>query len=207
MDMKFEVLTWLPDAVQRDHIVPRNVRPGAEPAEPLEPALRCTLASGDTKQEFLVRMSRRATQVKLGKETFFVRYRTDTRRLDFDLTLKNARQVSDPGTNRPAAFESDVVLRWTEDGKTYERDRRISMNNTLDHAGYKVYQTNYRPMTNPRAGDLVLDTEGQLVSMSGFTVADDPGLFCKYLGSCLLVLGIAVMFYMRAYFFKPRRAV
>ena len=39
-----------------------------------------------------------------------------------------------------------------------------------------------------------------------FTVADDPGLFCKYLGSFLLVLGIATMFYMRAYFFKPRRA-
>ncbi len=206
MEMKFQVLSWLPKAEERPTILPRNVRPGAEPAERLEPALRCTIESNGEKKEFWVRLSRAATQVTAGKEIFFVRYRNDTRRMDFDLTLKHACQVSDPGTNRPAAFESEVVLSQDKAGKKTTRDFKISMNNTLDHAGYKVYQTNYRPMTHPRTGELLLDDEDRLVSMSGFTVADDPGLICKYLGSCLLVLGIATMFYMRAYFFKSRRA-
>jgi cytochrome c biogenesis protein ResB len=86
------------------------------------------------------------------------------------------------------------------------RDYRIAMNHTLDHGGYKVYQTNYRPMTHPQTGELVLGPDGGLVSMSGLTVADDPGLLCKYAGSVLLVLGIATMFYTRAYFFGPRRS-
>src|SRR5207248_8725977 len=102
-------------------------------------------------------------------------------------------------------FESEVALGQEKDGQKTARDCTISMNNTLDHGGFKVYQTSYRPMTHPRTGELLLDDEGRLVSMSGFTIADDPGLFCKYLGSCLLVLGIATMFFMRAYFFKPRR--
>jgi hypothetical protein len=207
MEMKFEVLTWLPEAVQRDTILPRNVRPGADPAERLEPALRCTLESNGKKTPFWVRLSRAAVSVKAGDEEFFVRFRNDTKRLDFNLTLKRARQVSDPGTNRPASFESEVVLGHEKDGKKITRDYTISMNNTLDHGGFKVYQTNYRPMTHPRTGDLLVDDEGHLVSMSGFTIADDPGLFCKYLGSCLLVLGIATMFWMRAYFFKSRRTV
>jgi len=205
MDMKCEVLTWLPQAVRKDHIVPVNVRPGADPAERYEPALRCALHNKGEAKEFWVRMSRAATQVNVGKEMFFVRYRMDTRRVDFSVTLKRARQLSDPGTSRAAAFESEVALTHKQDGKDVSRDFTISMNHTLDHGGFKVYQTSYQPMTEPQSGQMVLDTEGRLVSMSGFTVADDPGLFFKYLGSLLLVLGIATMFYMRAYFFKPRR--
>jgi hypothetical protein len=202
MQMKFQVMNWLPAAQQREHVVPRFVRPGSEPSERFEPALRCTLHCNGEAKEFWVRMSRAVTQVEAGEETFYVRYRTDAKRLDFDLTLQNGRQISDPGSNRPAAFESDVVLRANGADKGEPEKHTISMNNTLDHAGYKVYQTNYRPMSNPQSGELFLDSQGKLVSLSGFTVADDPGLFCKYLGSALLVLGIATMFYMRAYFFK-----
>jgi hypothetical protein len=32
----------------------------------------------------------------------------------------------------------------------------------------------------------------------------DPGMWFKYAGSAMLALGIACMFYMRAYFFKRR---
>jgi hypothetical protein len=206
MEMRFQVASWLPEATRQQHIVPRNVRPGSDTAERLEPALRCSLETEGEKKEFWVRLSHSAVKVNVGKEIFYVRYRNDTRRLDFDLTLKNARQLSDPGTNRPAAYESDVLLTWKDAEGAGTKDYTVSMNHTLDHTGFKVYQTNYRPMSDPRTGELLLDTEGRLVSMSGFTIADDPGLFCKYLGSCLLVLGIATMFWMRAYFFKPRRA-
>src|SRR5262249_23609052 len=104
-------------------------------------------------------------------------------------------------------YQSDVVLDWDEKGQKKTREYSISMNNTLDHAGFKIYQTNYQPLTDPRTGELVLDDKGKLVSMSGFTVADDPGLFWKYLGSLLLFAGIATMFWMRAYFFKRQSAV
>ena len=37
---------------------------------------------------------------------------------------------------------------------------------------------------------------------SVLTVNRDPGRAIKYLGCLIVVLGIAIMFYMRAYFFK-----
>ena len=40
---------------------------------------------------------------------------------------------------------------------------------------------------------------------SVLTVNYDPGRGVKYLGSSLIVIGIFTMFYMRAYFFGPRR--
>jgi len=40
--------------------------------------------------------------------------------------------------------------------------------------------------------------------VSILTVNYDPGRGLKYLGSLLVVAGVAVMFFMRAYFFKPR---
>ena len=54
-----------------------------------------------------------------------------------------------------AAYESDVVLGYPKGGAEVRRDFTISMNHTLDHGGYKVYQTNYRPMTSPQTGELL----------------------------------------------------
>ncbi len=56
MDMKLQVLTWFPEAVRREKVVPRNVRPGSDPAERLEPALRCTMECNGEKEEFWVRL-------------------------------------------------------------------------------------------------------------------------------------------------------
>src|SRR5262249_15239948 len=162
------------------------------------PALRCVLKSNGESKEFWVAMSPVAAHVLVGKEIFFVRYRQDTRRLDFSLTLKNARRVTDPGTTRPASFESDRELALTKGEGEAGTDHHISRNHPLDHGGYRVYQTEYDPVTAPRSGEPLLDESGRLVSKSGLTLADDPGLFFKYAGSCLLVLGIATMFYMRA---------
>ena len=40
--------------------------------------------------------------------------------------------------------------------------------------------------------------------VSVLTVNYDPGRGIKYLGCALIVTGIFTMFYMRAYFFKPK---
>src|SRR5262249_7376996 len=92
-----------------------------------------------------------------------------------------------------------------EAGGGNKREYTVSMNHTLDHGRSKVYQTDYRPLIDPQTGQLVLDSKERLVSMSGLTVAGDPGLWWKYAGPAPLGLGIATMFCMRAYFFKPRR--
>ena len=196
MDLHFQVAAYLPRAVQEPCVVPRDLRPGAEPAEKLEPAIRGTLSVAGKTEEFWARLSRTDTRLAIGNELFFIRYRMDSQPVDFTLTLKRAQQLTDPGSDRPASFRSDVVLE--------HKDYAISMNHTLDHGRYKVYQTEYRPLTHPDTLQLVLDPQGKLVSLSGLTVADDPGLYCKYAGSCLLVLGISTMFFMKAYFFKRR---
>lgn len=204
MNLRFQVAAYLPRAAPEPSIVPRDLRPGAEPADPLEPAIRGTLTVGGKTEEFWARLSRTDTRLVVGPDLFFIRYRKDSRPVDFTLTLKRAQQLTDPGTERPASFQSDVVLSYDQDGRPGQKDQAISMNHTLDHGRYKVYQTEYRPLTHPDTLQLVLDPQGQLVSLSGLTVADDPGLYCKYAGSCMLVLGLATMFYMRAYFFKRR---
>lgn len=43
------------------------------------------------------------------------------------------------------------------------------------------------------------------IEASVLTVNYDPGRGVKYAGSGLIVVGIFTMFYMRAYFFGPRR--
>jgi hypothetical protein len=204
MEMKFQVMTWLPSALNREHLHPRQIRPGSEPSERLDPALRCTLSCKGESREFWVRMSPVATRVIAGKEMFFIRYHQDSRPLDFTLTLKRAEQVNDPGTSRAAAYQSEVVLGYRDGDAEVRQDHTISMNNTLDHGGYKVYQTKYQPLIDPRTRRIGVGDDNRMISMSGFTIADDPGLWFKYGGSILLVLGIATMFFMRAYFFKPR---
>jgi hypothetical protein len=204
MDMRFAVAEYLPHAIDRPAVVPRRLRPGAEAPEELQPALACSLEWQGHREEFRVRLSRQPLQVRVGDALFLVRYRAASRPADFALTLKKAQQVSDPGTNRPASFQSDVVLGVKEEGQWTQSEHTISMNQTLDHGPYKVYQANYRPLTEPNTGQVVLDRHGQVVSLSGLTVAQDPGLPFKYAGSGLLVVGIATMFFMRAYFFKRR---
>ena len=74
--------------------------------------------------------------------------------------------------------------------------REIPTQQPLEHRGYKIYQSNYRLVG--------IDSRERAVSVSGFTIGSDPGLELKYLGSVFLALGIFLMFYMKAYFFKPR---
>lgn len=205
MELRFEVTDRLPRAARRPAVVPCPVRPGAEPPEPLQPALRCTLQAGSARKEFWVRLSRRPVRVQVGNALFFVRYRHGSRPVDFTLALRQARQVRDPGSDRPARYESDVTLAASRGGRGKSSAHRIAMNRPLNHGPYKVFQTNYRPLLDPRTGRPLRDRHGRPVSLSGLTVAHDPGLWLKYAGSVLLVLGIATMFLMRAYFFKPRQ--
>ena len=60
--------------------------------------------------------------------------------------LKDFRVKNDPGTERPASFESDVVLKDFSRGTSFEKT--ISMNQPLVYKGFQIYQAGYTP--NPR---------------------------------------------------------
>jgi hypothetical protein len=186
-----------------DKVSPREVLPGTEAGDALVPALRCSLSAAGKTREFWTAMYRAAARVWVGDDFYLIRYRPDARPTDFTLTLRRARQNKAPGTDRSAGFESEVCVRSPNGRPEESRDHRIVMNHPFEDGLYKVYQTSYRALVDPRTGEPILDG-GRQVSLSGLTVAYDPGLWFKYVGSLTVVLGIASMFYMRAYFFQPR---
>jgi hypothetical protein len=220
MNWEFKVLEYLPNAYRKDRYVPVDARPGLQ-TERLSPALRCRLINGDKQSdEFWLLQSGKAVPVKFGNETFEFSYGVKTQPLDFDIKLLRAEQEKDAGTTQAATYTSYVQLNDPGDSggatlpgflrglantvgmavgspKIVDRDCVITMNHPLDHRGFKLYQSTYRFVT--------WDSNGKPVSLSGFTIGRDPGLLLKYLGSSMLALGIACMFYMKAYFFKPRR--
>ncbi|MCI0457057.1 MAG: cytochrome c biogenesis protein ResB [Gemmataceae bacterium] len=202
MEMRFQVVEYLPRALHEESFVARHVPPGSEPSPRLRPAVRGTLTVNGHSEDFWVRQGGSPVFVEVDGEVFVVRYQSDTRALDFELTLKKAKRETDPGSNRPAAFQSEVVLAHGPRSRRTTEEHTISMNQPLRHGGYTFYQSNYEPVSDPRTHQLVMDSEGRAVSLSGLTVAHDPGLWLKYAGSALVVLGIAIMFYMRAYFFR-----
>src|SRR5262249_15067828 len=145
--------------------------------------------------------SRGGGRVGLGDDLYLVRYRPETRAVDFTLTLERARQVRDPGSNRPASFQSDVAVTPHAGGES--RRQAIVMNSPLAQGPYKAHHASSRALVGPETRALLREG-ARPVSLSGLAVARDPGLWLKYAGSLLVVLGVAVMFYMKAYFFRRK---
>jgi hypothetical protein len=220
MKWEFRVPEYLPHAAHEVRFVPTDARPGLQKPG-LSPVVRCRIH--DAKQssdEFWVSLNNTPTVAKIGDRSFDVSYSFVKRPLDFEIKLLRAEQTVDGGTQQPASYTSYVQLsdtgrftaEWvpaclrgftnfmglTSGGeKIQSEDRVITMNAPLENRGYKVYQANYQSLTQ-------WDSCGKPVSYSGFAIGRDPGLPFKYAGSTMLALGIACMFYMKAYFFKPR---
>ena len=66
------------------------------------------------------------------------------------------------------------------------------MNEPMVRDGFKFFQSSYSQMPDS-------------TPVSIFTVARDPGIAFKYLGSIMVVLGIATMFLMRPYQLARKR--
>jgi hypothetical protein len=220
MKWEFRLVEYLAHAAHDIRFVPTDARPGLQKPG-LSPVLRCRIHSAkERSDQFWVALNDKPTAVKIGGCTYDVSYNFLKRPLDFEIKLLRAEQTVDGGTQQPASFTSYVQL--SDDGsftvpwipvslrsltnfmglssggeKIESQDRVITMNAPLEHRGYKVYQANYQSMQQ-------WDSRGKPVSYSGFAIGRDPGLPFKYAGSTMLALGIACMFYMKAYFFKPR---
>lgn len=146
--------------------------------------------------------------------------------LGFQLHLHKFQRKLDPGSSQASHYSSLVELLDRDGnkvhkirGNTDDKDNliRITLNqpvNFFDPAtghSYRIYQEAFRGPWKP--GDPEFD---QLVGGSGtreelflswLTVNYDPGRGLKYAGSLMIVAGIAAMFYMRVYFFRPRMSL
>lgn len=156
-------------------------------------------------------------------ETFRISFGNVPVALNFALELTRAESQLDPGTNRAATYssfvkifnrpkdlnEEEIIAQLPPDATDDQREaaivdrytfvdsQMITMNEPLEYFGYKVYQSRFEKFG--------LDDEtGKQLAGSVFTIGRDPGLWLKYLGTGMVGLGIATMFWMKAYFFKPK---
>jgi hypothetical protein len=201
MNGRIRMPEFLPSAMSQPHYVAASVTPGKETNSDKErypPALYCRLSDGKESTPFWLSFGERQT-VDCGGRHFVIALLAKTMKLGFELKLQRALTTVDPGTRAPASYSSWVQVFDKAQGLDGER-RLITMNEPLDHRGYKFYQSQLEPLG-------IDDASGRPVNLSVFTVGYDPGLGIKYLGSICLAAGIFMMFYMRAYFFKPRKRV
>ena len=197
MSWRFRVSSYLPTATTGPLFTPVARRVGQEDAETI-PVIKCRLTNGSAYQDFwLAKTDDDMTPIQVGGEEFQVGFNTSQVILDFSLRLVRAEQTTDNGSGLPASQTSFVLL--TDPLlKIHGEGRMITLNQPMAHRGYKFYQTGYK--------SLGMDAQGKPISRSVLKVQYDPGLGLKYVGSTMVALGIACMFYMRAYFFKrPER--
>jgi len=177
MNLQFEVSKLLPKAVEVREFVSVEVEKGAEQNAP-PPAIRLRLlGTKESDTRWLERGDVVQVHADSGAE-LIVGYAYKSIELAFPVRLKDFQMEMDPGTNSPAAFKSQVEV----EGQSY----LIQMNEPLVKGGYKFFQSSYS------------EVPGQ-PTYSIFTVAKDPGIALKYLGSIMVVVGIAIMFITRPY--------
>ncbi len=92
-------------------------------------------------------------------------------KLPFALKLRDFQLERYPGSMAPSSYASEVTVIDPQSGNF---NYRIYMNHTLDHRGYKFFQSSYDP-----------DERGTILSVN-----DDPGKWPTYLGYILLALGL-----------------
>jgi hypothetical protein len=131
-------------------------------------------------------------EVAFGGVPFVVRYGMRAKPLGFTLKLKKFELGRYAGTNNPSSFASQVVVKNTKTGESFEA--HIHMNHPLDYEGYKFYQASYQ------------EGEGGAPNISILSAGKDPGTPIKYAGSILLVSGIAFMFWFKPLFVQKKMA-
>ena len=132
--------------------------------------------------------------------------------LGFEVFLRRFEQKLDPGEERPSYFSSLVDFR--EPSSEENRHPRVLQNKVLitlnapvdfvdpkSNRSYRLFQTSFEPPKKP--GDALYDQmirpdeDRAKLNRSVFSVNYDPGRALKYTGSLLIVVGIAVFYYVK----------
>lgn len=148
------------------------------------PIIRARLVRGDHETEAWLPFNNPRT-VLVGDESVRLYFGQQRYPLGFSIQLLEFRAPRYPGTNRPASFESDVMLIAPQEGT--QEQIRIHMNHPLYRNGFAVYQASY------------VEGVGGEPHISIFSVAYAPGTNVIYVGSIIMILGMTIMFTSQTY--------
>lgn len=136
--------------------------------------------------------------------------------LRVDLKSKNITKVAQSRVYAPSAISVDAQtgrIYWIQAASMGE-NMWITMNAPIDvddpHSGrsYRLFQESYNgPWLpgSPEFDEIVpASADKDELYMSVLSVNYDPGRGVRSAGCVLVIIGVAVMFFMRAYFFTPR---
>lgn len=121
---------------------------------------------------------------------YLVRYGLKAKILEFQLRLDDFNIERYPGTTSPKSYESLATVNPDKPAEKFQT--KIFMNNPLQYKGYTVFQSSYQEGKNGEP------------DVSVFMVGKDPGTPVKYLGSFMMVCGIALMFWFKPLFIQKR---
>jgi hypothetical protein len=133
----------------------------------------------------------------------------------FELYLHKFQRKLDPGTSQASHYSSIVDLRDRERPEDVLHEKvLINLNQPKtfrdpnSERSYRLYQESFFGPWKPGDAEyeLVVDSDDppKQLFASVLTVNYDPGRGVKYFGCLMIVAGVATMFYMKAYFFRPR---
>ena len=194
MTITFDVDQYLPEAIEKPIYQP-VVLPKGQMGNGIAACQAVMTVAGQTKEFWLSRSESLdpppPQTVTFRDSVYEITYDVDRKPLGFELKLDDFDMDFEPGTEQPTHFVSKVRLTDKSENIT-EAPHTISMNNPLDHRGYRFFQSNYIRVRDPRTNQFT----GQFQSV--FQVATNPGRPIIYGGCSLVVLGAFLQFYMRA---------
>ena len=177
MDMQFKLLEQKDQAVPDEQFEPQPLPEQRDP----EPALHYEVLRGTERHEGWVGYQSQET-FTLGGKSFAVAFGPRQISLPFDVQLVKFILGTDPGTDKPASYASNVNVIDPEKG--IQVPTQIYMNHPLHKAGYTLFQASYSK-----------DLDGKFVSV--LAVGRDPGIELKYGGALVMIFGIILMFWFK----------
>jgi hypothetical protein len=184
-DFEFAVTQYLPHAENRLSFAAAAPDNKTQP----EPAALLEFACGGESQQVWMQRSHAnygTRRIVMPGGRLLLQYGCGNVPFDITLKLEKFRRDLNPGREGDAAFASTVRL--IDEGHDVDESTEISVNRPLTHRRYTFYQSGF-------------NQGGHGQDASVLTVAYDPGRPLKYAGSLMICTGIAMMFFMRAYFF------
>ncbi len=178
MDFKFVVDAYVEHAALDETYKPL---PNSSQNTEVLPAIQVEFEKGGEEKSVWLPQGE-INHISIGGSDYHVMYGLKTKPLGFQIGLRRFMIETDPGSERPASFKSEVTLKDASRG--IRRDQIIQMNEPLKHRGFKVYQSAYH-------------IEPGEPNISIFTVARDPGNPMKYSGAVIMVSGILMLFYIK----------
>lgn len=140
-------------------------------------ALKMKVKLNDKEEDFYISGSQgilgMPRKIQMGNVELGFRYGAKVYELPFSIKLRDFIMDRYPGTNSASSYASEVTL--LDSRKNINEDRRIYMNNILDHDGYRFFQSSFDK-----------DEFGTYLSVN----RDAWGTRFSYLGYFLLTFGM-----------------